>query len=223
MNRTRLLIGLLLGTLVPAVTAAEPYVSDFRLTAPDTSDRASGGYEQLLAVGGPAHGGTGAPPSVCPSSGMPTDADWVTWFEVWSVTGVGGYVMAQNPASYVPLVSPKPVLTNGETATFAIGAAPVKRVAMCIYPTAGNFKAADVEVTITRRGLTAGACAEVTAPPCEATDVIPDTLNELFVFSRVNEPNVEYEIAVTAPDAGSIGIHLGGRLGTYPTLALGSN
>ncbi len=223
MNRTSLLTSLLLGTLLTIPAAAEPYSGDFRLTPPEASDRASSGSARLLAVGRLAHGMTGAPQAVCPEAGNPTDADWVSWFKIWSVSQVSGYVMAQNPASYVPLLTPKPELTDGQSATFSIGAAPVKKVAMCIYPTAGEFSASDVEVTITRRGLTAGACGGVSAPPCEVTNPIAKPLNHLIVIEQINDVDVEYEIAVTAPKAGSVGVHLGGRLGTYPSLVLNTN
>lgn len=223
MTHTIPIASLLAAATIAASAAATPYAPALKLEPPDVRERATGGLAQQLVTGQMAHRATGAPASVCPSAGMPTDADFVGWFELWSVSQVGGWAMATNPASYVPLLVPKPELANGQTEAFHVGAAPVKKVAMCIYPTGGTVTAQDVELRLTRRGLTAGACANVAAPPCEAVETIADPLNNLFILSRVNDPEVEYRIEVTAPPQGAIGIHLGGRLGSYPQLAFESN
>ena len=223
MLRKILIFGALL-TLPAQGAMADSYGGGgFKLREPGSAARASTGVAHVLMTGTVAHGRTNAPAAVCPSAGEPTDADWLAWFELWSVTGVGGYVMANNPASYVPLLAPQPVLANGASESFFVGAAPVKKVAMCIYPTKGNVGPSDVEVTLIRTGLTAAACSNVADPPCTATEPIADPLNNLIVLEVINDPQVEYVFQVSGPAEGEIGIHLGGRLGTYPQISSVSN
>jgi hypothetical protein len=224
MLRKTLIFGALLTLYAQGVVADEGYGSGgFALREPGSASRASTGVARVLMTGTVAHGGTNAPAAVCPSAGEPTDADWVSWFELWSVTGVGGYVMANNPASYVPLLAPQPVLANGASESFLVGAAPVKKVAMCLYPTKGAIGPSDVEVILTRTGLTEAACGNVADPPCTATELIADPLNNLTVLELINDPQAEYVFEVRGPAEGEIGIHLGGRLGTYPQISSISN
>lgn len=213
----------LMTTALVSPGQADDYADAFRLAVPTKTERDTGGMSQYLATGQMALRAVNAPSGVCPVAGEPTDGDFSSWFANWSLQGVGGFWMANNPASYQPLLVPTPVIGDGASRTFFIGAAPVKKVAMCVYPTAGDVSADDVEVTLLRRGLTAGACAPAANSPCELTQPIQPVLNSLFIMERINEPDVEYVITVEAPPAGSVGVHIGGRLGNYPEITTISN
>ncbi len=104
---------------------------------PTAAERDTGATSQLLAACRIALRDVNPPSGACPIAGAPTNAALAEWLQLWSLQSVWGWATPDHGASHLQLLAPTPVVANGAIRKFFVGAAPVKKGARCVDPTAG--------------------------------------------------------------------------------------
>jgi len=224
----RVSIGFLSGTtalflaLSPAV-AQEAYSPDggrTEIKAPDTAPARPAGSAVEILSGQPAMDRGGAPFEACPDTGAADLVAFADWFTQWSVTGTFGYVMYPTGPGFK---IEHRTLQAGESWSFFIDDAEMKKFAWCMFPSEGDVEQLDVEMKLTEFNLATELCGDDCehrywyAPPSHPP------LNRLYTWSESGTPHIQYVLEVTGPETGAVTIFIGGRLGTYPTLGLATN
>lgn len=228
----RALSGILSGTtalflaLSPAVAeeAYSPGGGRTEITPPDTAPARAAGSAVEMLTGQPAMDRGGAPFDVCPDTGEGHFGAFAVWFAQWSLAGTFGYVMYPTGSAFK---SEEHTLEAGESRSFLIGAAPVKKFAWCMFSAEGDLEQDDVAVTLTSFVTDTELCGDEPTP-CQQ-NTYPQTppfappLNHLNTWSESGTPHIQYVLEVTGPETGAVTVFIGGRLGTYPTLGLATN